>query len=274
MRNVLMMSLLLSAMACGGGNSQPHGGRTAPGAPERATTAVLETSADVLQSKKPVDKISMYLDGFHAAKDDPAMQMEAHHYCNQVNEEFAQCVLFDGNAADSRMMGIEYIISARLYDGLRGPEKAYWHPHNFEVLSGQLRLPGVPAAAEKAALRGKINSYGKTWHTWMTGMYGRPADDLPLGPARLQWSFNRDGEAVPGMIDARDRRMDLNTGQARTQRQDLAALAMSQGGVDALAGQFPNAGSPIAGVRDNGDAATRAVPTFGMKGAEPLPTGR
>ena len=34
-------------------------------------------------------------------------------------------------------------------------------------------MPGVPEAAEKEALKGKINSYGKTWHTWMTGMYQR-----------------------------------------------------------------------------------------------------
>ena len=50
------------------------------------------------------------------------MQMEAHHYCNQVNEDFAQCVLFDGNTADSRLMGVEYIISAKLYSTLPASE--------------------------------------------------------------------------------------------------------------------------------------------------------
>ena len=104
------------------------------------------------------------------------MQMEAHHYCIQVNEDFAQCALFDGNAAASRLTGVEYIISAHLYDTLPADEKAYWHPHNFEILSGQLRLPGVPDVAEKEALKSKINSYGKTWHTWMTGMYGQKGE--------------------------------------------------------------------------------------------------
>jgi len=41
----------------------------------------------MIQSKKPVSKVSMYLDGFHVSKDDPSVQMEAHHYCNQVNED-------------------------------------------------------------------------------------------------------------------------------------------------------------------------------------------
>ena len=34
-------------------------------------------------------------------------------------------------------------------------------------------------------------------------MHGQKGDDLPLGPARLQWSFNHDGEAAAGMVEAR-----------------------------------------------------------------------
>lgn len=256
----------LLIVGCGGGNTGPKSMQEAvPGAPETAKTATLETAANMLQSKGPVSTISLYLDGFHAAKDNPKMQMEAHHYCNQMNEDFAQCVLFDGNTADARMMGIEYIVSGKTYDALPTAEKAYWHPHNFEVLSGQLRLPGIPEVAEKEALKGKINSYGKTWHTWVTGMYGSPADALPLGPPSLQWSFNRDGEEMPGIVEARDQRMSLDTAKVRQERADLTSLTQPQGGVDAMTGQFPNAKPAIAGVSDNGDASTRAVPMFTMQ---------
>jgi hypothetical protein len=124
-------------------------------------------------------------------------------------------------------------------------------------------MPGLPDAAEKAALESKINSYGKTWHTWMTGMHGRKSDDLPIGPPHLQWSFNHDGEDAPGMVAARDTRMNLDTADARRDREDLAALAKPQGGVDALT--FPAAKVAIPGVRDNGDASTRAVPTLAME---------
>ena len=167
-----------------------------------AKTAALGTGAHMLQSKGPVEKISYYLDGFHAAKADSKMQREAHHYCNQVTE--GSC-----------------------------------------------------------ALKGKMDSYGKTWHTWMSGMYAGKNDSLPLGAPQLQWRFNRDGEDLPGMVDARDRRMNLNTAEARKDREDLAALAKAQGGVDAMAGMFPNA-KLMNGVRDNGDAGTKPVPTFGL----------
>jgi hypothetical protein len=270
---LLSLFALTFVMACGGGNTGPQSAEhAAPGAERTAKTAALETGANILQSKGPVEKISYYLDGFHAAKADPRMQMEAHHYCNQVTEDVAQCILYDGNRADSRMMGIEYIVSEQVYHTLAADEKAYWHPHNFEILSGQLRMPGLPDVAEKEALKGKMNSYGKTWHTWMTGMYGGNNDSLPLGAPQLQWSLNRDGEDLPGMVDARDKRMNLNTAEERKDRQDLAALAKPQGGVDAMAGMFPNAKPLMNGVSDNGDAATKPVPTFGM--TSPRPTGR
>ena len=38
-------------------------------------------------------------------------------------------------------------------------EKAFWHPQNYEILSGQLRMPGLSDVAEKEALKGKMNSY-------------------------------------------------------------------------------------------------------------------
>jgi hypothetical protein len=175
-------------------------------------------------------------------------------------------VLFDGNTGDARMMGIEYIISSTLYDTLPAAERAFWHPHNYEILSGELRMPGLPDAAEKETMKDKINSYGKTWHTWMTGMPDRQPDPLPFGPAILQWSFNHDGEIKAGMLAARDQRMGFNTADERKDRQDLTALAKPQGGVDGMASSFPNA-KPVPGVVDNGDASTRPVPILTMTNA-------
>ena len=223
-------------------------------------TAALETSADALQTDGPIGKISMHLVGFHPAKDDPMMQMESHHFCNQLTEDLAQCVLYDGDGDEARLHGIEFIISEKLYTTLPEEERLYWHPHNYEILSGTLRLPRVPDVAEKAALADKMNSYGKTWHVWKTGVFGEPADALPLGPAHLAWSFNFDGEAKPGMIEARDKRMGLDTAAARADRADLSRFARPQGGVSALQGPTPHATGTLPGVVDNGDAKTHPVP--------------
>jgi hypothetical protein len=264
-RTLVMVGCVLVAARCGGGNTGPAGGETAPGADRSVRTTVLETGAELLQATLPVDRISMYLVGFHPSKEDPQIQMESHHYCNQVNEDFAQCVLFDGNTASARLHGIEYIISEGLYETLPADERVYWHPHNYEILSGQLRMPGLPDAAELEALRGKINSYGKTWHVWKTGVVDAPADDLPLGPAHLAWSFNRDGEAAPGLVESRDARLDLDTAEARQDRAGWASLAHPQVGVDAIAHAFPAAEGAPAGVEDRGEPTAAGIPVMSIR---------
>lgn len=232
--------------------------RTPPTTPagERKTLkqAILEHGANLLQDVTLVKQFDIYVVGFHCAKLDPQMQMEAHHYCRQVNGDLLQCVIFDGNTADANLIGVEYIISERLYDGLPDGEKQNWHPHNFEILSGQLVAPGLPTVAEKAMLKLLMNSYGKTWHTWHTGRpdgKGKPGDQLPMGDAMLMWSFNRDGEVDRSLEENRNQRMGLDTAKKRQERQEFVPLAQPQQGVDLLEGAFPDASrTPPPGVRE------------------------
>lgn len=209
-----------------------------PGEAERPRTNMLEAGAAMLQGNGPVAKLDIHLVGFHPMKDHPRHQMEAHHYCRQVNEDFAQCVLFDAEGEDANLTGVEYIISGRLFVELPPEERVYWHPHNGEILSGQLVAPGIPEHTERSLMRAKINSYGKTWHTWHTRNGLRPADSLPHGPAMLAWSFNREGEASPGLVEARDRRMGIDSAAIARKRQALVPLARPQEGVDALRSHF------------------------------------
>jgi hypothetical protein len=228
-----------------------------PGADKSVKTRALEAGAKVLQRNSPLGPMDVYLVGFHPMKDHPEHQMEAHHFCHQVNEDFAQCALFDGNDRTANLTGIEYIISDRLFDTLPAEERSYWHPHNAEILSGQLVAPGIPAVAEKALMKGKMNSYGKTWHVWNTGAMGQPGDKLPLGPPMLAWSFNRDGEAKAGLVEQRDRRLGISTEEKRKQRAELLPLARPQSGVDDLRAAFAQA-KPIPGVVDTKAASTTA----------------
>lgn len=248
LRAVARVSGLLAAFslaACTGDGEVPS--PDAAGAPKAPATAVLEAGARALQDTAPVEALDMHLVGFHPMKNAPHMQMEAHHFCRQVNEDFAQCALFDGTGAEANLTGIEYIISESAFQQLPAEERAYWHPHNAEILSGQLVAPGIPRVAEQALMRQKINSYGKTWHTWHTRHGLEPGDAMPTGPAMLAWSFNRDGELDPTLLAERDRRMDIDTTQLRDARRELRALARPQSGVDALRAHFPEA-TPIDGV--------------------------
>lgn len=231
---------------------------TPPAGGEKSTkTGVLETGAAILQTNAPLSGMDIYLDGFHAAREDGAHQMEAHHFCRQVNEDFAQCVLFDGNTADANLIGIEYIVSEKLFDSLPGAERAYWHPHNGEILSGQLIAPGLPAAAEKELMKSKMNSYGKTWHTWDTpsALTGH-GNNLPTGKPMLMWSINRYGELEDRFVKSRDARLGIDTNEISKSRQDLLPLAKPQQGVDDMKAMFGGTElKPIPGVVDRKSSA-------------------
>src|SRR4051794_34454221 len=202
--------------------------------------ATLEAGAAVLQDTAPLKDFDIYVVGLHCAKHEPEMQMEAHHFCRQVNQDFLQCILFDGNTADANLIGIEYIVSERLFDSLPEAEKPFWHPHNYEILSGQLVAPGLPEVAERAFLKELMNSYGKTWHTWHTGRHdGEPGDRLPLGPPMLMWSFNRDGEADEALKRDFQAHMQIDETENRPLRRGFTDLAHPQQGVDAMAASFP-----------------------------------
>jgi hypothetical protein len=58
-------------------------------------------------------------------------------------------VIYDSNAPNARLIGVEYIISERLFKLLPEEERKYWHSHSYEVKSGMLVAPGVPDIAEK-----------------------------------------------------------------------------------------------------------------------------
>jgi hypothetical protein len=242
---MLASSSLIAGAGCGRADTAPSNSHAPPGHEKKLDTKVLEKGAEALQNLGPIRALDHYLNGFHVMKDDPSLHMEAHHYCRGMNEEFTQCVIFDGNTEESNLIGLEYIISERLFSLLSEDEKSRWHPHNYEILSGQLVLPGVPEAAEKAALEKKLNSYGKTWHVWDTGHAGHPAaHQLPVGQPLLAWSYNRDGEAPPGLVQKRDERMKIDTRAKRERRADLAAKAKPQRGVDELATKLPGAAAP------------------------------
>ena len=223
--------------------------KTAPVGDAKSTKIrILEAGAKALQSSAPMKGFDIYLVGFHPMKDHPEMQMEAHHYCHQMNQDFAQCVLFDSNTKAANMNGVEYIISEKIFESLPEQEKKYWHPHNGEILSGQLLAPGIPKVAEKSLMKSKMNSYGKTWHVWNTGHEGQAPDKLPLGEPMLAWSFNRDGEAMTGLVEKRDKTMGLNSARARKDRTNLQSIAKPQSGVDDLKGKFGRPTQDIAGV--------------------------
>lgn len=143
------------------------------------------------QSRIPVEQLQIYVDGFHNSKREAGLpaekqkQMRVTHYCQAVNADLIQCVVYDGNTKSARLIGVEHIISDKVFQTLPATEKRYWHPHDGEVDSGMLDLPGVPDDQKKSTLAMIRSTHGKTWHVWDT-----EKDSIPMGAPSLMWAID------------------------------------------------------------------------------------
>jgi hypothetical protein len=212
---VVVAPLLLIIAACGGGNTSSN--VQSPGSEKTTKDKLLNTGADLLQSKTPLSKFNTYLDGFHFYNGNMNAQMEAHHYVNQLNEDLYQAVIFDGNGKDAKLMGVEYIITPKLFKNLSAEEKKLWHSHQYEVKSGTLIAPGIPDVAEHELMEKLVSTYGKTIHTWHTDQQRT----LPIGAPMVMMGSTKDGQIKQELIRARDERFKVSTEQIKKKRADI-----------------------------------------------------
>lgn len=120
--------------------------------------------------------------GVHLLKADPTKSRVAYHFCKSVNDELSQCVLYDGTGPDARLIGIEYLVTDAVYQGMPAAEKVYWHNHEFEIDAGLLKSLTQSGDDERATLAQVRSMWGKVYHTWVDG------ESYPRGPAQLFWS--------------------------------------------------------------------------------------
>jgi hypothetical protein len=249
--SAIALTVALLALACGGKNTVSY--VNSPGGEKDAKTKVLEAGSAALQDKTPVNQLEIYLDGFHFYNGNLGAQMEAHHYCTKLNEDLTQCVIFDGNGRDAKIMGVEYIVSENLFKTLPPDEKKLWHSHQHEVSSGSLIAPGLPLAAEHELMEKIVNTYGKTWHTWHTDQ----DKVLPLGSPALMMGFTKEGQLRRELLADRDRRFKVSTEEKRRNRADLSLRPILPGANAWQSGDIrqlpPLAGHQHGGKREEGE---------------------
>jgi hypothetical protein len=155
--------------------------------------------------------------GIHIAKKDPKFQLVVQHYCcghtEHGHDDMFQCVLFDSTAKNAKLLGVEYIISDKMYRALPEEEKKYWHVHTYEVLGGGLIAPGMSPEDELNFMKMAMTTWGKAWHTWPD-----PKSPVPIGEPLLIWSLTGDGQVDPAVVAARDKEFGCNTGRIREAR--------------------------------------------------------
>ncbi|KAL8915205.1 MAG: hypothetical protein Q9171_000324 [Xanthocarpia ochracea] len=203
--------------------------------PVSSKNKVLETGASLAQnlfdadfreqSFAPVKAICAHLNAFHVYDSDRNRCVEANHYCSHISEGVRQCLIYDTPNLGARLIGVEYMISGKLYDTLDSEERKLWHSHVFEVKSGMLIMPGPEGLlapgwemAERKEMEEVVGLYGKTFHFWQVDR----GDKLPLGMPQLMASFTSDEQVPKGLLAERDERYRVSSEAKREKRRDIA----------------------------------------------------
>lgn len=69
--------------------------------------------------------------------------MIAHHFCKPVAGGMSQCLLFESDNADARLVGVEVIVGPDAYGKLTNREKPMWHYYRTEVPKVSATLPDL-----------------------------------------------------------------------------------------------------------------------------------
>lgn len=186
---------------------------------------ILDMGARMAGHFAPVNSIHQHVCGFHFYSGEMNRQLIAHHYCSHINQDVRQCVIYDSDRPDARLIGIEYIISKDLFNKLPDEEKKFWHSHVYEVKSGELIAPGVPDIAEKEVMKELIHTYGKTFHTWQVDR----GDPLPIGPPQLMMAFIEDGQLSRELVRQRDNYYNTSYQDKKRLRADIPEPTVANG---------------------------------------------
>jgi len=195
----------------------------AAGPPKTTKDAVLETGASATQSFEPIRAICAHLNAFHVYASDPSRSVEANHYCTHLSADVRQCLIYDTPTNPARLIGVEYMITPRLYEKLDAEERKLWHSHDYEVRSGMLIMPNpaLPNAvweiAETEEMKEVVGLYGKTYHFWQVDK----GDTLPLGKPELMMSFTKDEQVPWEKVKDRDERYGVDTTKKREVRKGI-----------------------------------------------------
>ncbi|PBP27457.1 hypothetical protein BUE80_DR001710 [Diplocarpon rosae] len=202
----------------------------AAGSPVTTKEAILERGASATQSFEPVKAICAHLNALHVYASDPTRSVEANHYCTHLSTDVRQCLIYDTPTNPARLIGVEYMITRRLYEGLDERERKLWHSHDYEVRSGMLIMPNpnVPNAvwevAETAEMKEVVGLYGKTYHFWQVDR----GDILPLGTPELMMSFTKDEQVPWDKVNDRDERYGVATKDKREARRGIEEVSVHE----------------------------------------------
>ena len=121
---------------------------------------------------KPSEGWGLHIDALLHFPGKPGMV--AHHYCKPV-QGLIECQLYDSDAPNARLVGIETIVDAATYAKFPEAEKRMWHYHKTEIPKVSATLPDLSAEEAAKVVKSIEETYGKIYLAWDPGLETLPA---------------------------------------------------------------------------------------------------
>jgi len=194
-----------------------------PGDPITWKSTAGETVAEVIQSHTPVKEFRTHLSAIVCPCTELKKQFPVHMYVSHVNEDVMQAIIMDSDERDARLIGVEYIITEKIFKQMPQDERKFWHSHEYEARSGLLVAPRLPWSAEYKLIKDLQPTYGKSFYFWDKD------HALPDGVPQLLVAPTSDEMVRTDVVHERDRVLGISTEKEREYRKHLAPVRTREG---------------------------------------------
>ncbi|XP_076923016.1 oil body-associated protein 2A-like [Bidens hawaiensis] len=122
-------------------------GKVTPGKPMTVGDQVINKSAQMLQSLKPIKQMSQHVCTFAVYGHDMSRQIEAHHYITRLNQDFLQSAVYDSNEPSANLIGDRLplgapalMMSPQIVNmGVIKPELVHVRDNKFKISTEELK---------------------------------------------------------------------------------------------------------------------------------------
>jgi hypothetical protein len=186
-----------------------------PGDRETLKSRVGETISSAIQSFKPLKSLDTHVASVKCYSKDSKRQLPVHEYLGHLNEDVMQAVITDSDKPNAKIIGVEYIITQKVFDRLPEEEQKLWAYKAPEVISGAMVAPSMPMSMEHKLMEDLAPTYGKSFALWQVDKY-----PLPLGVPQLLLAPTFE-TLSKDLLKSRDRELGVDTQKEIKDRQDI-----------------------------------------------------
>lgn len=112
----------------------------------------------------PSKGFTLHIDAKRHVPSDP--NYVVHHWCRPAAGGITECQLYDSDAADARLVGVEVVVPTATWKTFSKTEQALWHYHKIEIPKVSATLPGLTPAQAKKVVASLTETYGKVYLLW------------------------------------------------------------------------------------------------------------